>query len=476
MEQFFETLQEWAKRFPGSIALASQTGYMTYEDFVGNVTTVANAATRNKVVPGQFIVLAGANPDAQLIIALSLLHLGCRVGYSRDIGIYESSGVTIDAVIADAAIPGSKHRVITIGRNWFGGAEGTNLKLSPPATDFSMVFSSSGSTGRPKLIEFERKALLHKISVRVSDSLFGTRPRFLSALGTRTAAHFSNVFAVLLRGGMAIGPKNRNGSTVLDTIELFRPEYLFTTPSTLVEILHRLDKKPMAFDKIRLLIASGSRFAAGLQRAVLDKFSEEFISFYGSTETGGIAWGSSKDVLEIDGCVGRVADGVDVATYSSDGERLSPGAEGKIRVKGQVGVFGKYIGDDAQHLSFANGWFVTGDIGFVDKDKNLIIRGRSSNVINTGGSKVSPEVLEEEIRAFSQVRDVGVTGVDRPEGFEKICAAIVSKSKPTVADINALLHRRNARWPVHMVKNVSAIPKTDSGKIDRVALRRLCSE
>lgn len=120
--------------------------------------------------------------------------------------------------------------------------------------------------------------------------------------------------------------------------------------------------------------------------------------------------------------------------------------------------------------------FVTGDIGLVDEDNNLIIRGRASNVINLGSSKVSPELLEEEIRAFSQVRDVGVSGVDRPEGFEDICAAIVSSSKLTVDDINAHLHRRNARWPVHMIKIVPAIPKTEAGKIDRVALKRLCSE
>ena len=276
---------------------------------------------------------------------------------------------------------------------------------------------------------------------------------------------------------MAIGPIDRNGSTIVDTIQLFRPNYIFIVPSTLVEILRRLDEKPMAFDKIRLLIASGSRSAPELQRAALDKFTDEYVSFYGSTETGGIAWGLSEDVLKIDRCVGRIVEGMEVATFDADGKRLSPGAEGEIRVKGEEGTFGKYIGEDArQQEGFVDGWFVTGDIGLVDKNQNLIVRGRASNVINLGGSKASPEVLEEEIRAFSQVRDVGVTGVDRPEGFEKICAAIVTNAKLTVDDINAHLYRRKARRAVHMIKIVPAIPKTESGKIDRVRLRRLCSE
>ena len=124
----------------------------------------------------------------------------------------------------------------------------------------------------------------------------------------------------------------------------------------------------------------------------------------------------------------------------------------------------------------ADGWFATGDIGLVDKDRNLIIRGRASNVINVGGSKASPELLEEDIRAFSQVRDVGVSGVDLPVGFHEICAAIVSNSKLSVDDVNRHLKRRKAQWPVDRVKIVPAIPKTETGKIDRVALKRLCSE
>jgi acyl-coenzyme A synthetase/AMP-(fatty) acid ligase len=201
------------------------------------------------------------------------------------------------------------------------------------------------------------------------------------------------------------------------------------------------------------------------------------MSSYGSAEMGWIAWGYAGDVQKIDRCVGCVVDSLEVAAFDADGHRLPPGTEGQIRARGPDGYAGTYLGDGAtQDEIFKDGWFVTGDVGIVDGDGNLVIRGRESNVINIGGSKVSPELMEEQILSFSQIRDVGVTGIDMPEGFQKTCAAIVTRAKLTIDDVNAHLRRQGARWPIQEIKIVYAIPRTTSGKIDRAALRRLCAE
>jgi acyl-coenzyme A synthetase/AMP-(fatty) acid ligase len=201
------------------------------------------------------------------------------------------------------------------------------------------------------------------------------------------------------------------------------------------------------------------------------------MSSYGSAEMSWIAWGYAEDVQEQERCVGRVVDAMEVAAFASDGHRLPPGTEGEIRVRGPDGYAGAYIGEDTpQDEIFKDGWFVTGDIGVVDSDGNLMIRGRLSNVINIGGSKVSPELMEEQILAFSQIRDVGVTGIDVPEGYQKACAAIVTKTKLSLDDVNAHLERRGALWPVQEIRIVDAIPRTESGKVDRTALRSLCND
>ena len=477
MKQIFEALGETASRYPASIALASRTGYMTYEDFVGNLSSAAHAMAKSGVRAGQLIVLTGANADAQIILALALFRLGCRVGFSAGVELYDTSGVEVDAVVADAQRADPKHRVIVIGRDWFLGAKGRELGLPEPAEDYSIIFASSGSTGLPKLVEYGREALLHRVYASAWKLYRGGVPRLLSALGSRTAAYFCNGLFYLLQGGLVIGVTARDGRTVLETIQLFRPNFVIMPPSTVAEMLSVMAERKMDFEKVPTLLAPGAKCSPELQRAALDSIAEDFITFYGSTETGGIARGSSADVLKIDGCVGKVVEGVEIATFDADGSKLATGIEGEIRVRIPPNRIGHYIGTGAgEAAAFKEGWFSTGDIGLVDDDRNLIIRGRATNVINIGGSKVSPELLEEGIRSFSQVRDVGVAGVERSEGFEEICAAIVSNTKLTVDDVNAHLRRRNSRWGVHSVKLVPAIPRTASGKIDRGALKRLCSE
>lgn len=475
MEDFFEKLQDTANRYPASIALASRSGYMTYEDFLGNIISSAAAARKNRISPGQLVVLAGTNPDAQLIIALALVRIGCRVGYSRDVLLYDALGVPIDAVIAEAPLPGSKHRVVVVARDWFKGAAALSVDLPPSSADYSMIHASSGSTGRPKLIEIPPSQ--HRISIGVTGAQLGERPRYLSTFGGRTDPTFCDSLAALNNGGTVIRATERTATAMIDAIQLFKPTYVLTSPSALVEMLHRLQEKPAAFDKVPLMRTAGAYCTAEVQDAVLDRIADRYMSSYGSAEMGWIAWEYDKHVQSIERCVGRVVDTMEVAAFDEDDRRLPPGSEGQIRAKGPDGTAGVYLGNDApQDEIFKNGWFVTGDVGLVDNDRNLIIRGRVSNVINMGGSKVSPELMEEEILAFSQVRDVGVSGIDMPEGYQQVCAAIVTKSKLTIDDVNAHLHRRNARWPVHMIKIVESIPRTSSGKIDRTALRRLCSQ
>lgn len=475
MEEFFDSLRETAAHFPGSIALASRSGYMTYEDLFGNVVSAADAARRNRIEAGELVVLAGANPDAQLIIALALIRIGCRVGYSRDITLYDVNNVGVDAVIADAPIPGVKHRTIVVGREWFKGAPAIERGLPPQSTDYAMIHSSSGSTGRPKLVSIPPRQ--HRTSIAITSAQLGERPRYLSAFGNRTDPTFCDSLAALKNGGMVVRASERHATALLDTIVLFRPSYVLMAPSALVEALRHLDEKPMAVAKVPLVRTAGAYCAPEIQNAAIERLADQFMSSYGSAEMGWIAWGYAGDVQKIERCVGRVVDGIEVAAFDGEVGMLPPGSEGEIRAKGPEEYAGTYLGGGSpQDEIFKDGWFVTGDIGTVDGDGNLVIRGRLSNVINIGGSKISPELMEEQILSFSQVRDVGVTGIDLPEGFQKVCAAIVTKSKLTIDDVNAHLRRREARWPVQAIKIVGAIPRTESGKVDRIALRRLWAD
>ena len=139
--------------------------------------------------------------------------------YTRDVLRHKIGGVSIDAVIADAPVPGVKHKLIVIDKDWFKGAEGSKLTLPPPARDFSVIFSSSGSTGRPKLIENDAGATLNRLSTWISYGHYGERT--LPAMGERTHAHFMCVLTAICRGGTIIGVSDRKPQTILETMQLF---------------------------------------------------------------------------------------------------------------------------------------------------------------------------------------------------------------------------------------------------------------
>lgn len=476
MKEVFDAIESAAERCPGAVAFASRGGYMNYEDFVGNIASAGLAALGVGIKPGQLVALVVASPNMAYILTLALLRLGCRVGYSSDLSLYDDSGVVIDAVIADAdaaAAANIGRAVIPLGPDWFKGAGVDRDQLPPVAADGSLITASSGSTGRPKLIETPAQAIL--LRLRAYDLIHGVR--LLILLADRTIRAFCESIAVHMKDGALVQAHDRRSLSVLETIQLFRPDMLTLAPAALADLLKALDTRPMSLHKVRSLRTAGAYFAPHLQSAALERVADEVISVYGAAEIGWVALGDSDQVQRQPRCVGKVVDWLDAAAFDGAGNRLPPGAEGEIRVRPPDVAIGVYLGDPADRPNnLIDGWFVTGDIGIVDEDNNLIIRGRASNVINVGGNKLDPEDYEAHVIALDKVSDVGVTGVDGDDGFQEVCAAIVSKSPLSLDEINAHLHQRKVYWPVQVMRSVAAIPRTQNGKIDRIALKHLCAE
>lgn len=470
-EEIFDAIFANARRFPGSIALASRNGYMNYADLVGNIASAAEAAARGGIRPGQLVVPVVANPDMELILVLALMRIGCRVGFTIDLRLYEASGVAVDAVVADPhSAQGIRRPVVPVTPDWFKGAGADMQGLSSAPAEFSLVFTSSGSTGRPKLIEMSPQRLV----VAVAQRDYTPTIRMLPLFGQRTSNNFHDSIATLAVGGVVIRPADVKSPTILDTIQLFRPNHIGLAPLLLADLIHTLKAYPADIQKVGVLRTGGARCAPELRRAALEQLAESYLSYYGSVETGWTVGGSFDDLQMIDNTAGKILDGADVAAFDAEGRKLPPGMEGAIRTKAPEGAVGRYIGTAATETSaFKDGWFSTGDIGLIDANRNLILRGRASNVINVGGSKVSPEEVEELILMLDKVVEVGVTGIAVPEGYEAVCAAVVGTAPVSIDELNAHLGQQDFLHSVQLVKNVAEIPKTYNGKIDRQALKRL---
>jgi acyl-CoA synthetase (AMP-forming)/AMP-acid ligase II len=167
--------------------------------------------------------------------------------------------------------------------------------------------------------------------------------------------------------------------------------------------------------------------------------------------------------------VGRPVPGYDVAVFSDEGQRLPADALGEIGVKGD-GLFSAYYAPWLlrEHLT-RDGWFMTGDIGWLDDGGALHLKGRKKAVIFVAGLKFFPEEVEEVLNEFPGVRESRVYGRPHPHLGEVPCAEIVPA--PAGCDLEALkTHCARAlssyKVPVEFIV-VEAIPRTPGGKILR---------
>ena len=163
-----------------------------------------------------------------------------------------------------------------------------------------------------------------------------------------------------------------------------------------------------------------------------------------------------------------------------DGVRLASGPDGRIRISGPV-LFSRYrLAPELTSQCLADGWFVTSDLGGPERrTARLVLHGRADDVINSGGEKVVPGLVEQALRDCPSVRDAVVVGVPDPDWGERVTAVIVpadDAAPPNLADLRAAVAARLPRYAApRAVVCVPEIPMLTSGKPDRLAIRMIAA-
>jgi acyl-CoA synthetase (AMP-forming)/AMP-acid ligase II len=191
-------------------------------------------------------------------------------------------------------------------------------------------------------------------------------------------------------------------------------------------------------------------------------------SFYGTTESGGIAFDSSDDVPGVS-TVGHLLPGVTVELKPDEGV---PAEYGRIQVSGSAvspGYVGTVVATDLEE-----GRFLAGDYGFMTDTGELVLAGRVSSFVNVAGRKVQPDEVERIIREIPGVLDVRVLAAPDASRGEQIAAVVAGRADLTLASIRLHCARRLAPHKIpRIVVRVDEMPLTDRGKTDHRALSEL---
>ena len=239
--------------------------------------------------------------------------------------------------------------------------------------------------------------------------------------------------------------------------------------------MHRaiLEKAQSHEDKIRhelrFALSGGAPLHPELHLGLQSTLGVAILDHYGSTEAAQISSNLLPPGPAKIGTCGRPVPGT-VMVVGENGARLASGDFGEILVSGPTVIDG-YLNNSALHkASFVNGWFRTGDIGSIDEEGFLVVRGRLKEIINRGGEKISPTEIEDALLRHPDVAEAAAFAVPHPRLGEDVGAAVVLQPHANVRpdDLRQFLSTQLAWFKVpRRIAILKDLPKGNTGKIQR---------
>ena len=256
-----------------------------------------------------------------------------------------------------------------------------------------------------------------------------------------------------------------------------RPTWFSAGPTFLQAVLDdlRSSQEPPPKHDLRF-ITSGSAHLPSRVRSELEGILKcPILEVYGISEAGVMAANPAPPAKRKPGTAGLIAKG-ELVIRDETGKSLSTGEIGEVFVGGP-GLMPGYLGEAKPFgAGIQDGWLPTGDIGFVDSEGFLTILGRTKEVINRGGEKVSPAEVEEALMLHQCVREAAAFGVPHPRLGENVAAAVVLQPETTITPLGLRNFLRSHLAPFKIPQRidiVEALPKSHTGKILRTELAEI---
>ena len=358
------------------------------------------------------------------------------------------------------------------------------LEYDPPlsqpvpraAHDIAQLIYTSGTTGTPKGIVYTHGEIAQRYPFRKAMSPMGraATPPFvrLMVLPPAHALGGSFFFLRLVSKSKIICQDTFEARQFLSAVSRHRVTTTVLVPSMCEALLTEEEVGAYDLSSLRTILVGGAFVSASLVERFEAKFKKRLVISYGLTEVPGVTLGS---LMAKPGSAGRLPPAVDVRFVDADGRPLSLGEIGEIQFKSHWASNIYRPGDEAPKGTESDDkWFSTGDIGYLDADRELFITGRIKELISQGGVKINPqEIVDVTLRLG--VRECAVVGLPHSFLGEEAVACVVPGGEARITEEDVLAHCRanlDKRKVPSSVLFFEGLPKTELGKIKTELLRQ----
>jgi propionyl-CoA synthetase len=372
------------------------------------------------------------------------------------------------------------------------------------ATDPLYVLYTSGTTGRPKGIVRDNGG--HAVALHwTMNAIYGIGPgdvMFTASDVGWVVGHSYIVYGPLLAGATTVLYEGKPVGTpdpgaFWRVIAEHKVNVLFTAP-TAFRAIRKQDPdaeqlEPYDISSLRTLFLAGERLDPDTYAWAGEKLGVPVVDNWWQTETGWPICANPRGLVSADselpikaGSPSVPMPGYDVQVLDPNGEPVPAGQEGAIclRLPMPPGTLPTLWQDDeryvASYLSAYPGWYLSGDGGYIDEDGYVWVMGRTDDVINVAGHRLSTGSMEAVLAAHPAVAECAVVGVadalkgQVPRGFVVLKAGVDTDPKQLSAEFVAAVRAEiGAVASLQRVDVVPALPKTRSGKILRKTMREI---
>jgi long-chain acyl-CoA synthetase len=365
--------------------------------------------------------------------------------------------------------------------DWSGQGSAADPSLPIRGSDCAVQMYTSGTTGHPKGAQLSHANLLTLLPSALRQ--FGSWHAGDVSLVCMPLFHIGGsgwALVGLYAGATNVLAREFDPPEILRLLAEFGVSKAFFVPAMILFLLQAPACARTDFSALELIVYGASPAPIELLRKALEMFGCGFAQVYGLTETtGAITYLPPEDhgghaVERLKSC-GKPMAGVEIRILDAAGRELAPGEVGEVVTRTPQIMLGYWNLKDATKAAIRDGWFYTGDAGYLDRDGYLYIYDRVKDMIISGGENIYPAEVENALFGHPAIADVAVIGVPDAKWGEAVKAVVVKKpgAEVSVEDLIAFARERIAGFKVpRSVDFVDVLPRNPSGKILKRELRK----
>jgi len=493
------------KLYPNRVAVIEGQVQLTFTEFDQRINRLANALLSFGLKRGDRVAVLYGNGFRYLElyfatakVGLTIVPLNYRLVLPELTGIIEESQPSLlffgkdyletvrvlqqqfpqlQVVCIDEEIPGTKNYESLIA-----GFADEDPMIPIHEDDLAVLGYTGGTTGRPKGVMTTHRNVITNCFQTALAMGFTSDDRFLSVAPLFHAGGATGFLRLSLVGGSNVILNSSDPDVILQHIQDFNVTHTMLVPSLLHRILEKADLSRYDLSSLKCIMYGTAPMPLETLKKAMDTFKCGFAQIYGSTETfTTMAVLTSKDHALFKesqskrlSSAGQPVCGLEVKIVDNNGQELPRGEIGEIVVRGHNVMKGYWKQPEVTSEVLRDGWYFTGDVGWLDDEFYLYVVDRKKDMIISGGENIYSKEVEDALLKHPAVSECAVIGVPDEEWGESVKAYVILKPGMFVPEQELIEHCKQhlaSYKKPRFIEYVEDLPRSASGKVLKNKLR-----